>query len=147
MRPRIAAVLVIAVSVWVAWGVFIYRPAPNALPPCAPNGALSCSTIDGFPVGTLIEDCGAQPVACGEHATLALDALPFWDGNAAAVTHSAEYALDMARFCGPVVCSMSGYSIFVFDFADGSRHAIGVECPGVSPTCTAVQTYSGGSGS
>jgi hypothetical protein len=145
MRLRIAAVLVAAITVWVGWGVFIYHPAPNALPPCSPNGALSCSTVDGFPLGEYIEDCDGQPDVCGDNAALALNGLPPWDVHPA-VAHSAEYGLDMARFCGPVLCSMSGYSIFVFDFTDGSRHAIGVDCPGVSPTCQAVQTYTSGYG-
>ena len=144
MRPRIVAVLVVALSVWVGWGVFLYHPAPNALPACAPNGGLSCSTVDGFPLGTLVQDCGAQPDACGENATLALNGLPFWESLHPAVVHGAEYALDLSRFCGPVVCSIGGYSIFVFDFADGSRHAIGVDCAGVSPTCSVVQTYTSG---
>lgn len=85
MRLRTALVLAVAVAAWVAWGLFIYRPAPNALPP-------------------------------------------------------------MARFCGPVVCALSGdYSIFVVEFGDGSRHAIGVSCAGVGP-CRVVQTYTPGVG-
>jgi hypothetical protein len=146
MRLRLPVLLAVAVIAWVGWGVFIYHPAPNALAPCVPNGQLACSTVDGFPLGTLIQDCGGQPDVCGDNAKLALDGLPPWDAFHPAVARSAEYNLDMARFCGPVICSISGYSIFVFDFADGSRHAIGVDCPGVSPTCTAVQTYTSGFG-
>jgi len=147
MRLRLPVLLAVAVIAWVGWGVFIYHPAPNALAPCVPNGQLACSTVDGFPLGTLIQDCGGQPDVCGDNAKLALDGLPPWDAFHPAVSRSAEYNLDMARFCGPVICSISGYSIFVFDFADGTRHAIGVDCPGVSPTCTAVQTYTSGFGS
>lgn len=146
MRIRVAAVLVAAVTVWVGWGVLIYKPAPNAMAACVSNGALACSTIDGFPLGTLIQDCGGQPDACGDNAKLALDGLPPWDAFHPAVVHSSEYELDMARFCGPVLCSISGYSIYVFEFADGTRHAIGVDCPGVNPICNAVQTYTSGSG-
>jgi hypothetical protein len=141
MRPRIAVLLAVAVTIWVGWGLFIYRPAPNAMAPCVPNGQLACSTVDGFPLGTLLQDCGSQPDACGDNARLALGGLPPWDAFHPAVAHSAEYSLDMARFCGPVVCSLGGYSIFVFDFADGSRPAIGIVCAGVNPTCQAVQTY------
>jgi hypothetical protein len=147
VRLRIAAVLVAAITVWVGWAVFIYRPAPNALPPCRSNGALSCSTVDGFPLGEYIQDCDGEPGECGANAKLALDSLPPWESLHPAVVYSAEYALDMARFCGPVVCSMSGYAIYVFDFADGTRHAIGIVCAGVSPTCQAVQTYTSGYGS
>ena len=145
MRLRIGILIVIVA--WVAWGVFVYRPAPNALPACVPNGALDCSTVDGFPLGTLVQDCGPQPAGCGENAQLAGDSLPFWDFLHPALVDSSEYTLDMARFCGPVVCSISGYRIFVFEFADGSRHAVGVDCPGVAGDCHAVQTYTSGSGS
>jgi hypothetical protein len=144
MRLRIAVLLAVVVAAWVGWGLFIYHPAPNAMAACVPNGQLACSTVDGFPLGEYIQDCDGQPGECGVNAKLALDSLPPWESLHPAVVSSAEYALDMARFCGPVVCSISGYSIFVFDFADGSRHAIGVDCPGVSPTCTAVQTYASG---
>jgi hypothetical protein len=33
-------------------------------------------------------------------------------------------------------------TIFVFDLADGSRHAIGVSCAGIGP-CSAVPQYDG----
>ncbi len=150
MRPRIAAVLVAAVTVWIGWGVFIFRPAPNALAACIPNGPLACTTIDGFPLGTLVQDCGGQSpgqsAVCGDNAKLALDGLPPWDSLHPAVVHSSEYALDMARFCGPVLCARSGgYRIFVFEFADGSRHAIGLSCPGIA-ACAAVQVYTPGPG-
>jgi hypothetical protein len=143
MRVRI--VILLAVLGWIGWGVFVYRPAPNARPACVPDGTLACSTIDGFPLGTLMQDCGGQPAGCGENGQLAIDNLPFWDGLHPAVVHSSEYALDMARFCGPVLCAISGYSIFVFQFADGSRHAVGVSCAGVGGQCRAVQTYTAGS--
>jgi hypothetical protein len=55
------------------------------------------------------------------------------------------FALDMARFCGSILCGLSGgYSIFVFELADGSRHAIGVSCPGID-ACRAVPSYTPGS--
>lgn len=50
----------------------------------------------------------------------------------------------MAHFCGAVVCTLSGeYTIYVFEFIDGSRHAIGVSC-GIDG-CRAMQTYTAGS--
>jgi len=147
MRLRIAVVLGFVVAVWAAWGVFVYRPAANALPACSPNGPLACSTIDGFPTGRLIQDCGGQPDVCGDKEQLAVDGLNGTYGGQQTVVHISEFGLDMARFCGPVLCALSGaYNIFVFEFGDGSRHAIAVSCPGVGPTCKAVQTYTPGSG-
>ncbi|MGH2466063.1 MAG: hypothetical protein ACRDGI_11430 [Candidatus Limnocylindrales bacterium] len=136
--------LVAAITVWVGWGVFIYRPTPNALPACVPGAPLDCSTVDGFPIGTMSEICPCSDA--GDHEQVALDGLAARDGSHATVTRSMLFALDMSRFCGPVICSISGYSIFVFEFADGSRHAIGVDCPGIEPTCRAVQTYTSSSG-
>jgi len=145
MRFRVAAVLAAAIACWAAWGVFIYQPPPDAMAPCSPNGPLACSTIDGFPLGTYVQDCGGQPDVCGDNAGLALAGLPAWDGLNHDVVHSAKYQLDMARFCGPVVCTLtSEYDIYVFEFADGSRHAIGVRCLGVSGHCDALQTYTSG---
>src|SRR5665213_1545335 len=140
MRLRIAGVL--ALACWLVWAAFIYQAPPNALAACSPNGPLACSTIDGFPIGTLIQDCGGQPDICGNNEQLALNGLPFWDSFHPAVADVSEYGPDMARLCGPVVCTLGGaYSIFVFEFSDGSRHAIAVSCPGVNPSCQAVQTY------
>ena len=62
MRTRVAGIVVV---IGLVWGVFIYQPSPNALPACAPNGQLACSTVDGFPLGTLVQDCGGQPDVCG----------------------------------------------------------------------------------
>jgi hypothetical protein len=146
VRTRVAAILVVIGLIWAAWGVFIYRPAPDAMAACVSNGQLACSTVDGFPLGTLVQDCGGQPDVCGD------DAVPAQGGLRSsyvhrALVHSAKYGLDMARFCGPVVCALTGpYNIFVFDFADGSRQAVAVSCPGVGDTCRAVQSYTAGSG-
>jgi hypothetical protein len=138
MRLRIAAVF--AIAVWVGWGVFIDRPAPNALPACASNGALACSTIDGFPVGTLIQACGGQPDVCGDNAQLARAGLDARHGGHPGIVDEAVYNLDMARVCGSQLCAMSGaYDVFVFGFSDGSHDAIGVRC-GVGG-CQAVPDY------
>ena len=107
--------------------VWPFRPT-NALPPCSPNGALTCSTIDAFPLGADFQDCAAQPDPCGPNERLARDALEARDGHGSGIVHSLMYAIDMARVCGPVLCALSGsYAIFVFELADGSRHAIGVD--------------------
>lgn len=144
MRLRIAGVL--AVAVWLVWAAFFYQAPPNAMPACVSNGPLACSTIDGFPLGTLVQDCGGQPDVCGDDAQMALDGLPPWESLHPAVVHSSKYTLDMARLCGPVVCTLSGeYTIYVFEFTDGSHHAIGVSC-GIDGR-RAVQTHTAGSAS
>ena len=144
MRPRIAAVLAVAVAVWAAWAVFVYRPSPNALPACTPNAPLECSTIDGFPLGAMVEDC-----PCGDRSDLeriAVDGFNAREGGHPAIVRTTMFDLDMARFCGPVLCTLTGgYDIFVFQLADGSRNAIAVSCPGVGNTCKAVPTYTAGS--
>ena len=144
MRLRIAAVLGIGVALWAAWAVFVYRPAPNALPACTPNAPLECSTIDGFPLGAMVEDC-----PCSDRSDLeqiAVDGFDVRDGGHSAIVRTTMFDLDMARFCGPVLCALTGgYDIFVFQLADGSRNAIAVSCPGVGNTCKAVPTYTAGS--
>jgi hypothetical protein len=86
-----------------------------------------------------------QPDPCGDNERLARDGLDARDGHGSGIVHASQYALDMARFCGEILCGLSGgYSIFVFDLADGSRHAIGVSCPGVA-ACRAVPRYTPGS--
>ena len=148
MRPRIAVLLVVAVTVWVGWGLFIYHPAPNAMAPCVPNGQLVLLDRRRLPAWARCSRTAAgSRTRAATMRTLALDGLPPWDAFHPAVVSRRGVRLDMARFCGPVVCSIGGYSIFVFDFADGSRHAIGVVCAGVSPTCPAVQTYTSAFGS
>ena len=145
MRARIAAVLAVVVAVWAAWAVFVYRPAPNALPACTPNAPLECSTIDGFPLGAMVEDCPCSDSSDKEQ--IAVNGFDARDGGHSAVVRTTMFALDMARFCGPVTCALTGgYDIFVFQLADGSLNAIAVSCPGVGNTCTAVPTYTAGSG-
>ena len=79
MRIRIAAVLVVAVIAWIGWGVFIYRPAPNALPACVPNAARACSTVDGFPIGPMLENCPCSDRADSEQ--VAVDGVDARDGG------------------------------------------------------------------
>lgn len=138
MRRRIAAVL--AIAVWVLWGVFIDRPAPNAMPACAPNGALACSTIEGFPIGTLIQPCGGQPDVCGDNALLAKAGLDARHSGHPTIVDEAVYDIDAARVCGPQLCTLEGtYDVFVFGYWDGSHDAIGVRC--TVDGCVAVPDY------
>lgn len=142
MRRRIGGLLALAACIALGLSVYLAPQPPNALPACVPNGPLACSTVDGFPLGALIQAC-----PCGENERIALAGLDARDGGHGAVARTTMFALDMARFCGPVLCALSGsYTIFVIELTDGSRHAIAVSCPGVA-ACRAVPRYTPGVGS
>jgi hypothetical protein len=145
MRARAAAASAVAACLLVGLLPSCAAGPQNVLPACSPNGPLACSTIDGFPVGAEVRDCAAQPDPCGDNERLARDGLDARDGHSSGIVHASMYAPDMARVCGPILCALSGgYSIFVFDLADGSRHAIAVSCPGID-ACRAVPSYTPGS--
>ena len=126
-------VLVVVGAIYVARH---YRPSPSNPPPaaCQPvaTDPIACSTIDGFPIGLHIADCSAVPPACGLGEHTALDGFGVRDPGHPPVVHTLVYDYDMARVCGPVWCGGSSSSVYVFELADGTRHAIGVSCPGIA---------------
>lgn len=114
----------------------------SALPPCQPaaaRDAVACSTVDGFPVGPSAVACGSAPDQC----RLAVAGLAAREPGHSPIVRVRSYGIDLARLCGPTVCTVSGvYGIWVFDLADGGRRAIGVRCPGIG-SCEVVPRYTG----
>ena len=146
MRPVwiVAGVLAVGLA-----AVFLFRFAnpPNALPPCQPaagQDSVACSTIDGSWIGPIGTDCALPPASCSPQESLATSGFDARYPGHARITRIREYAIDMARVCGPVLCAYSGGepAIWVFDLADNTRRAIETQCPGVAGYCEVLPAAS-----
>ena len=130
---------VVAVGI-AAFFMFRFANPPNALPPCQPaagEDSVACSTIDGLWIGRAGSDCTIAPNSCDPLESLALTGLDARYPGHAQITRTRLYDVDMARVCGPILCSISGGipSIWVFDLADSTRRAIETACLGVGDHC------------
>ena len=141
--PSIALHLLAAIVIGSAAAACAAPTPSNALPPCQPNSPVACTIIDGYPVGALVRDCGADAAACGDVGLLARLALDAREPDHLPPTSVQQFEPDMARVCGALLCAFSSQpSIVVFTFADGSYQATGYECQGVSP-CVGTLTWHG----
>lgn len=130
----------LALIAGLTWSCGLISPS-SAIPTCQPNSPVACTVIDGYPVGRLSRDCGPDGTGCGDAGLLAQRALDSRDPTHPAPTSVQEFDVDMARVCGPVLCTFSSHhSIVVFTFADGRHAATGYECPGISP-CAGTVTW------
>ena len=137
----VAAVLVLVVAVAGLWWI---RSAGDGYgPPCqsiASGDAVACSTVDGFPVGQFRSECTAQSDSCAGTEATATAGLETAYPRHSPIARVRLYGLDAGHACkasGEVLCAWSGgYTIFVFDLADGTRHALGVACPGITGCVT-----------
>ena len=119
------------------------RTPSDAPPPCQPNSPVACTVIDGYPVGQLTRDCGAEGRVCGDVALLARLALDAREPNHPPPTLVQQFEPDMSEVCDGHLCVFSSQqSIVVFTFADGSHRATGYQCQGVSP-CVGTLTWLG----
>ena len=141
--PAVARLVLVAILTGAAVAGCGALAPSNALPPCEPNSPLACTVIDGYPVGRLSRDCGADGTVCGEVAWLARLALDARDPGHPAPMSVQVFDPDMARVCGPTLCALSSpASIVVFGFADDGHRATGYECAGVSP-CVGTLSWRG----
>jgi hypothetical protein len=110
---------------------------------CGPS-AVAGTVLDGYPVGTLVRDCGPDGGACGDVAVLALLALDAREPGHPAPISIQQFDPDMTGVCDSAqLCVFSSQqSIVVFTFADGERRATGYQCPGVSP-CVGTLAWNG----
>lgn len=136
----VGAGLVLSVAVAGLW----WATAQNSRPACQPlasGDSVACSTIDGFPVGQFRSECSPQSDACLDSQTIA--ALDSKDRGHAPIERVRLYEIDLGRVCAQgILCAWSGgYTVFVFDLADGSRRAVGVTCPGISGDCLTMPRY------
>ena len=127
-----AGVGLIVVSILVAGCGFLPSPTPDDR--CHPNGALSCSTVGGIPVGELAHSWGVGPPPCKHDCEspveVALASLEARAPGHATVTSIDEYAPDHHALCGDTLCDTTGYlGIFLFTFDDSTTLPIIVRCP------------------
>ena len=130
---------------FVAAAGLLWATAPSFRPACQPlasGDSVACSTIDGFPIGQFQSECSPQSATCPDSQTIA--ALDARDRGHPPIVRVRRYGIDLGRTCptGSLCLATGGLTIFVFDLADGSRHAIGVSCAGIGP-CSAVPQYDG----
>ena len=136
---RRSAIAAIAIALVAVGGPPVYRffVPSDGWPPCAPSGALECTTVDGLYLGHESPDCSATTAAeptgspdfCAQRTRAAVAALDNREPQHPAVVTSATYDWDMARVCGPRRCVFSGgHSIVVFTLNDGSHRAIAYDC-------------------
>ena len=112
---------------------------------CHPNGALSCTTVDGIALGQFVlhneadtPDCAVDCVLPAQVARAALEAR---DPEHATLTSIDEYDADRHALCGDTLCQVSGYlGIFVFTFSDSTAVPIIVSCPGIA-ACRVIEAY------
>jgi hypothetical protein len=136
-----AAGLVLVVAVAGLWWTAT-RNSPAPCQPIASGDSVACSTIDGFPIGQFRSECAPVSDSCFDSQTSA--ALEAEDPGRPQIVRVRLYDLDYGRVCDPgILCVYSGgFTVYVFDLADGSRQAVGVTCPGPNG-CVAMPRYTG----
>ena len=135
-RRWIAAILGVAlVGALIVAGLQVLSPPDHpSCVPASPGDAVACTTIDGFPIGAYATECG--PGLCDPSEALAEAGLAVRNPGHAAILSVRNYDLDLVRACGggPHPCvAWPGHDVWVFDLADGTRRAVGVQCVGIAP--------------
>ena len=114
--------------------------APDPNPACVANDSDACTSIDGYPIGLRL-DCPAAVDSCAAELRLTRLGLDTFAPNHLDVQRVAVFDVDFRRVCGGVLCTFSGgMGVVVFDFSDGTKRAIGYECPGIAP-CRATKGW------
>ena len=145
MIGRPAVVLVVAAILAAGCG---FLPSPPPDNQCRPNGALSCTTVSGIPLGELSQSWGDGPPPCKHDCDSPIDVaranLELRAPEHATVTSIDEYVPDRQALCGDALCTVSGrLSIFAFTFDDSTTLPIIVRCPGVA-ACRVMESYGSG---
>jgi hypothetical protein len=139
-----AAISLLVASLIVAGCGFLPSPTPDWAQ-CHPNGALSCTTVDGVALGQFVlhsdADMPACGVDCGLPGQVARVALETRAPDHPTLTSIDEYAPDRHALCGDTLCVVSGYlGIFVFTFSDSTAESVVVSCPGIA-ACRVIEGY------
>jgi hypothetical protein len=145
VKGRVAVALIVA-SLVVAGCRFLPSPTPDNR--CQPNGALSCTTVGGVPLGELAQSWGEGPPPCKHDCDGPIDvaraSLDLRAPGHATVTSIDEYVPDRHALCGDTLCQVSGYlGIFVFTFDDSTAMPIVISCPGIAG-CGVIERYGSG---
>jgi hypothetical protein len=123
-----------------AWLVVQVITASDPNPACIANDLDACSSIDGYPIGVRV-DCSMVDGDCANELRLTRLGLDTFAPNHPDIQRTAAFDVDLRRVCGGVLCTFSGgMGIVVFDLSDGSKRAIGYECPGIAP-CRATKSW------
>jgi hypothetical protein len=137
-----AIVLAIAAASAGVWAVARALESMDPNPACMANDTEACSSTDGYPIGRRV-DCTTEVGACAEELRLTRFGLDTFAPTHAQVLREAVFDIDLRRVCGGVLCTFSSEKrVVVFDFADGTKRAIGYECAGIAP-CQATRTWHG----
>jgi hypothetical protein len=141
MRRRVSVALIVASMVAAGCGLL---PSPPADDRCHPNGALSCTTVGGVPLGELSRSWGVDAPPCKRDCERPIEVA--WANvelrapGHPAVTSIDEYGPDRHAVCGDALCDWTGYfGIFVFMFDDSTMLPIIVRCP--LTHCLVVESY------
>jgi hypothetical protein len=136
----VAIILAIAAVGLGAWLVVQVVAASDPNPVCVANDPDACTSIDGYPIGLRL-DCPAAVDTCAAELRLTRLGLDTFAPNHPDVQRVALFDVDLRRVCAGVLCTFSGgMGIVVFDLSDGTKRAIGYECPGIAP-CRATKSW------
>lgn len=143
MKRRTIVGLILA-SILVTGCGFLPSPTPDWAQ-CHPNGALSCSTVAGIPLGEFGQSLGEGPPPCKHDCVspveVASASVELRVPGHATLTAIDEYTPDRRALCGDTLCITSGYlGIFVFTFDDSTTLPIVVSCPGTAE-CLVIERY------